>query len=367
MAYNVNEFIPLSTLKIGGRRYNSKSFRDIVIKYDKKTYSVHIKVQVEGENGAPKGTYMITRISGEALMLHSVNGSLKDMVVKMFLETADLARFENDDQNLADHVRCNMVAVEANVEQAGRLRELLMMLHGETLLQGRNAKFYEGIPQWCLALPWWLYSKRLRIFIQKLLMFFTIFNTFWALWQLYRHVDVIQATLEPIINTLHKVSHIYITFAAKIVDFGMDVFSCFWWHFFAPFQVLAGPLWSPLVELLPSLYSMSMTAPWMLWNMISTLLVPISWLLWTMFLYVLHPLFSIIEYVPGLRRTVSDPVKLLGRNLLIDSFKSVGSLLLWTAKLARIYKYKHSEKTKEEPNPDKVREPQFVRRQTVYF
>lgn len=373
----ISKFIPLLSLKIGGRRYNSKNSRDITIIYDEKTRRLCIRVKVEGEKGEPEGIYVLNRVSGEGLFLHSVNGSLEKMVVKLALETTDPVRFESSSG--VDHVRCNMIALEASVEQAGSIRKLLMTLRNETFLQKRDAKLYEGIPQWSLLLPWWLYSKRLRITVQHLLMLYTIFNTFWALWQLYRHVDMIRDALEPLIILLQETCHIYVSFLMESIDFAMEHFSNFWWRFFAPLKVLVEPLLSqvhllmyPLMKLSTLLYSMfgevlfpvfsplvnaSIATTDLLWYMTSTILRPISWLLWMIFSYVLHPL---LWYIPGLTKTV-DPVKLFVRTLLMNSFKSMGRLLVWIARLVRIYRYS------EKPTPNKDRGSRIMRRHTTEF
>ena len=372
--------IPLLLLKVGGRRYHSKNPWDIIMTYDK-TCHLCITVQVEGE---PKGSYVVNGISGESLYLHSPTGSLEGMVVKLLLETTDPVSFEYN--NAEDHVRCNMIVMEANVEEAGRIRKLLMMLRSETLSRSRDMKLYEGIPTWSLLLPWWIYSKRLRIIIQQILILYVIFNSFWALWQLYRHVNIIRETLEPIIILIQQTCHVYISFAIQAVDVVMEQFSNFWWKFFAPLKVLIEPLWNiqlpvlitPLIKLLMSIYSIfgqilfpiisllvtvSMTTGSILWYTITTLLKPISWLLWVMLSYILRPLFTIIQYVPGLAKTTVDPVKIFVRSLLLNGFKSTFKLLLWSTRVARIHKY--SDHPKEKPHHST--DPRLERRHTTEF
>ena len=373
--------IPLLSLNIAGRRYNSISSWDLMIIYDK-TCRLCIRVQVEGEL---KGTYVVHGISGEALYLHSPTNSLEGMIVKLLLETTDPVHFERS--NAEDHVRCNMIEMEANVEEAGRIRKLLMTLRGEALSRARDVKLYEGIPQWSLLLPWWLYSKRLRIIIQQVLTLYFIFNTFWALWQLYRHVDIIRETLEPLIILIQETCHIYVSFAIEAVNVIMEYFSNFWWKFFAPLQVLIQPLrniqlpllMSPLIKLVISIYSIfgqilfpiisllvtvSMTTTSLLWYMVTTLLKPLSWLLWVMFSYILRPLFTTVQYVPGLAKTSVDPVKVLVRSLLLNGFKSTCKLLLWIARVARIHKYNEHIKETHHSTEPRVR---LERRYTTNF
>ena len=369
-------FIPLLSVKIGSRRYNSKSSWDITITYDERICCLCIRVQAKGESGEPKGSYVINGVSGEALFLHSVTGSLEQMIVKVLLETTHPVRFESN--STEEHVRCNIITMEANVEQAGSIRELLMKLRSESLSLTRDVRIYEGIPQWSLLLPWWLYSKRIRIIIQQVLILYAFFNTFWALWQLYRHVDMIRDTVEPVIILLQETCHVYISFAMEAINTAMEHFSNYWWRFFAPLKVLVEPLWDldPLVKFMTLLYSIfsqvlfpmlsliitvSLATTSLLWYMVSTLLRPISWLLLVIFSYILRPLFTIIQCIPGLARTTVDPVKLLVRSLLLNSFKSMCKLLLWITRLTRIYK--HSEK----PLPSTDREVRLERRHTTEF
>ena len=375
--------IPLLSLKIGDRCYKSKSSRDITLTRDDKTRQLRIKVQVEGKKVEAPGTYVINSVSGESIFLHSVNGSLEEMVIQVLLETTDLVYFSSDTK--ANHVRRNMLSMEANVEEAGRIRKLLMKMRSDASL-----RFYEGIPRWSLWLPWWLYSKRLRIIIQQLLILYTVFNTLWALWQLYRHVDIIRETLEPVIMLLQETCHIYVSFAMETINTAMEHFSNYWWQFFAPLKVLVGPLWNilwsqipilinPVLKLILSCYSIfgqiffpilsvvatvSIATTWLLWYIISTLLRPVAWLLWLLFPYVLRPIVAVIQYFPGIAKSTVDPVKVLVRNLLLNSFKSLCNLLLWMAKLARIYKYNESIK---ESTLYKQQERNMERRHTTDF
>ena len=377
--------IPILSLKIGGRYYKSKSSRDITLTRDDKTHQLCIKVQVEEKKAEPLGTYVLNCVSGESLFLHSVNGSLEEMVIQVLLETNDLAYFKRD--TIVNHVRCNMLFMEASVEEAGHIRKLLM----ETRIRSdASSKLYEGIPRWSLWLPWWLYSKRLRVIIQQLLIFYTVFNTLWALWQLYRHVDIIRDTLEPVIVLLQETCHIYVSFAMEIINTAMEYFNNFWWRFFAPLKVLVGPLWNilwsqipilinPLLKLVSLFYSLfgqiffpilsvvasiSIATTWLLWYMISTLLRPAAWLLWLLFSYASRPIVVIIQYFPGMAKSTVDPVKVLVRNLLLNSFKSLCNLLLWMAKLARLYKFNE---TSKKPTHYKQQERQMERRRTTDF
>jgi len=375
--------IPLKTLDFRGACYVSKSPNDITLGYDRKSQRLLLNVQVDGQHGEPKGTFTLNRISGEALFLHTVAGSLDDMVVKLLLETT--GKVEAVRNGKVEHMRCSMIVATANVEETGHIRELLMNLPNKRLMQANSTlKIQEGIPQWSSHLPWWLYSKRLRILIQQLIILYAIFNTVWALWQLYRHVDFIQNYLEPYIALLLETRRFYLSAVMDFVDSVLEEFTNLWWKFFSPFKVLLGPLitplynslWylaplfyklaSPLVGLTNSVIYLVMLAGWLIWFLASTLLRPI-WLLLTTIAKLLRPLFDIIQRIPGLTKGGIDPVKALVKNVLLNSFKSVYHLVMWTTRLGRIYHRKHHRSTDERINHRSTDELKPLRRNTAIF
>jgi len=357
--------VPLKTLNIRSVCYVSKSPNDITLGYDRKSQRLQLNALVEGK---PKEAFILSRISGEALFLDTIAGSLDDMVVKLLLETT--SKVEVIRNNMVEHVRCSMIVATANVEETGRIRELLMSLPSKTLMQANNKlRLQEGIPHWSSKLPWWLYSKKLRVLIQQLIVLYAIFNTVWALWQLYRHVDFIQDYLEPKIALLREACHVYLSDVINLIDSALEVFTDLRWKFLSPFKVLLGPLITPLQNLLwylaPSIYKLASPivglansviyivtlTGWLIWFLASTLIRPI-WLLLTtiicpIFTYILYPVFDIIQRVPGLTKGGIDPVKALVRNVLLNSFKSVYHLLTWITRFGKTYHRKSQRSTDE--------------------
>ncbi|XP_065919267.1 uncharacterized protein [Dysidea avara] len=391
--------IPLKTLKLRGACYESKSSNDITLEYDRKSHNcVQLNVEIEGQHGEPKGTFSLNRISGETLFLHTVNGSLDDMVVKLLLETTSKVEVASNDK--VEHIRCGMIVVTADVKETGNIREVLMGLPSKSLMQANSKlKLQEGIPQWSSHLPWWLYSKRLRTFIQQLLILHTIFNTIWALWQLYRHVDFIQAYLEPYIILLQEICHVYLSVVMDFADDALEIFTDLWWKFLSPFKVLLGPLitplynslWylapllyklvSPIVGLVNSaIYLVTLTG-WLIWYLATTLLRPILllittivrpivWLFWVIVMYVIRPLFDVIQRILGLTKGGIDPVKALVKTVLLNGFKSVYNLLKWTTWFGKTYHHKHhksNEEHKKHHGSNEEHKPSLRKRNTTLF
>jgi len=371
--------IPLKTLKLRGAHYESKSPSHITLEYDRKSCRLSVNVQVEGKHGEPKETFALSRISGEALFLHTITGSLDDMVVKLLLETSSKVEVSSKDR--VDYKKCGMIVATANVEETGRIRQLLMDLPSKRLLQDNNTlRLQEGIPQWSSYVPWWLYSKRLRLLIQQLIVLYTIFNTVWALWQLYRHVDFIQEFLEPYKTLLQETCHVYLSNAMDYIDNALNEFTNLWWKFLSPFKFLLGPLITPLYDslqyLVPLLAGLTNNiiyiitlAGWLMWFLVYTLIRPIMllittiirpillllativrpivWLFWVIFTYIIRPLFEVIQRIPGLTKGGIDPVKALVRNILLNSFKSVYHVILWGTRFGRTYHSTHHRLSKD--------------------
>ena len=64
------------------------------------------------------------------------------------------------------------------------------------------------LPSWVLLmhnlLPPFVYSPRTRILIEQLIVLWMMLSGFWALWQLYQHVDMFAAAMRPLVRVLVK-------------------------------------------------------------------------------------------------------------------------------------------------------------------
>lgn len=187
---------------------------------------------------------------------------------------------------LVKMVHCRIVVMTASVHEAGHLRDILLFLKGgyegkvspdaiflsprptqpqqqqeETGEPPRNARsdssnvtseitssqitFLEPLPFWVRYVPWWIYSRNMRISIQNTLFIYSLFSVVWAFWQLYRNVNVIQNVLEPIIAVLKEV---YLASVIDVFDRCLAVFTDFWMRFLSPLNIIQGLLLAPVLQ-----------------------------------------------------------------------------------------------------------------------
>jgi hypothetical protein len=190
-------------------------------------------------------------------------------------------------------VHSHIVAMTASVHEAGHLRDILLFLKGgyagkvspDTLFlnprlsQGtqeetdtpleKNSEseppvdgltnsdsnhitFLESLPVWVQYVPWWVYSRNVRISIQNILFVYSLFSVMWAFWQLYRNVNVIQIVLEPIVAAMKEV---YLASLIEAFDWCLARFTEFWMRFLSPLNILQGLLLAPVLQGLMQLWT----------------------------------------------------------------------------------------------------------------
>lgn len=179
-------------------------------------------------------------------------------------------------------LRSRIVVMTASVHEAGHLRDILLFLKGgyvgkvspDTLFLNPRAPqkgqeetdtslrdigsdpsivsdsssnqitFLESLPVWVRYVPWWVYSRSMRISIQNILFIYSLFSVMWAFWQLYRNVDVIQNVLEPIIAILK----VYLASIMEVFDQFLAFITDFWMRFLSPLNILRGLLLAPVLQ-----------------------------------------------------------------------------------------------------------------------
>ena len=180
-------------------------------------------------------------------------------------------------------VHSRIVIATASVHEAGHLRDVLLFLKGgytgkvspnamflnpktpaakeETdvavSLQGStedqpepvtsSITFLESLPVWARYVPWWVYSRNVRISIQNVLFLYSLFSVVWALWQLYRNVHIIQHVLEPIIA---GVKEVYLASVIEAFDLCLAMFTEFWMRYLSPLNVLQALLLTPVLQVM---------------------------------------------------------------------------------------------------------------------
>lgn len=285
--------VPLEKVCVGSWKYTAKEIGDIEFLYELESSALLIKVDVSGTNGGEAGVFRVTQVSAADLALVSVvPGSLESMVARMILETEEeiiflpaVPREMSSNSSKNDYMKsvndCCIMTITASVHESGHLRDLLLFLKSnyaskalgpdsiflspqhatdtsksgekslscdssteeEETVQKPQVTFLEGLPFWVLYIPWQMYTKRARIMIQWLILFYSIFSVTWACWQLYRHVNVIRYVIQPLILLIKP----YLSFLFDWFDYFFAVFTEAWHKFLSPLNILRGILVTPLL------------------------------------------------------------------------------------------------------------------------
>lgn len=272
--------VSLETLEVGSWTYAYTDMEDIELLYELESSDLVISTSVRGTNNAVPATFRIKDITAADVSLISiVPGSLESMVVRVVLETDEkisylphMPKGENDSITNADEndnasrdLDVCIVRMTASVHETGHLRDILFFLKrddqggvSQDSLFVRDKRppqeeenpstpkltLVEGLPPWVLYIPWMVYSKRTRHILQRIIFIYTIISVLWAMWQLYRHVNVIRVVIQPIVAALKY----YLLPLFDLLDWMFAVFTLWWHTFLSPLNVLRGLLLAPMLQ-----------------------------------------------------------------------------------------------------------------------
>ena len=282
--------IPLERADFGGVKYTLSEggkVGDLELLYELETSDILVKSFVPGRKGEQPGTLRINNIEAADLSLfNEIPGSLEGIVARLVLETSSDVEFkrtllpvdeDDEESETTKTIWCRRITLTASVHECGHLRDVLLFLKSDTLTQeipednpyrrwkhhqqqegnedkeGKKVRltFMEGLPHWTFYFPWWLYSGRVRKTVQICLLLYTIFSVVWATWQLYRHFNVIQVALQPIVDALK----LYLSSVMELVDIALDVFTNLWTTFLSPLNIFRGIALTPLINVVVRLLS----------------------------------------------------------------------------------------------------------------
>ena len=280
--------IPLESAVIGPVKYTIPErgeIGDLELLYELETSDFLIYSAVCGRRGEPPGTLRISNIQAADLSVFSeVPGSLEGLVARLVVETTNDVVFQSAllSEGEEDAVSCHRIVVTASIHECGHLRDMLLFLksdvhflaseipennpyispikrhhHQQQQLKesdgdkNNGLTLMEGLPQWALYIPWWLYSGRVRRAIQFCLILYTIFSVVWASWQLYRHFNIIQVALQPIVAALK----VYLPTLMELLDVTLDKFTDLWTSFLSPLNIFSSIALAPLISLATRLLS----------------------------------------------------------------------------------------------------------------
>ena len=121
---------------------------------------------------------------------------------------------------------------------------------GASLLTGEKKtgekKLREGLPDWTPYIPHRVYTPSVRKLIELVITLYTFFSIFWAVWQLYRHVDFIRAYIQPVIDALKY----HVELMDKCIQFLNKLFEEMtdqWLAYIKPGYVILSSFASPLI------------------------------------------------------------------------------------------------------------------------
>lgn len=375
--------VSLETVQIGSWQYTSRDLEDtdgeipgdIQLLYEQKSSHLIIKTNIEGTQNALPATYRISKVSAADLSLVTVvPNSLESMVVRLVLETDEKILYlpqntearakessstgckvkssegnssqdtGSEDSREGNELSIHIVRLTASVHETGRLRDILYFHNSScdpsldpTACEKSPTKkasqdtteesakshlsLIEGLPYWVLYVPWMFYSKRTRRFLQQLLFLYTLLSVLWALWQLYRHVNVIRVVIQPIIVTLRY----YLSSVVELFDWMFAVFTVWWHTLLSPLNVLRGLLLAPMLRIITDfkfmftpLYPLYVTASQLfrssglltvftsMYSMLTVLLRLTGTVLWVIVQVLLKPLQYVWTHIPNVRVAVQS-------------------------------------------------------------
>lgn len=286
--------IPLEKVDLGLVKYLASeegSPFDIELLYEMETSDILIRTSIPSLNDkAGPGTFRLRGIEAAKLdLVNEIPGSLEGIMARLVLETKNNVEFQHDvlsklqingkNETIFNEIdrelNCHRIILTTSVHEAGHLRDILLFLKSKNLtglpddslnpyynplrrqkLSSENDEstkpsltFVEDLPWWSLYLPWRLYSRRIRKVMQLGFLLYSIFTIIWAAWQLYRHVNIIQMALQPLV----EIFRLYLDDVMKVVDNFLDMFTHYWTSLLSPLNIFWGvlllPIWNVIVQL----------------------------------------------------------------------------------------------------------------------
>ncbi len=406
--------VPLETLKVCSWRYTANELDDLELLYQVDSSELLVRSNVPGQkDDALPAVFRVRDISAADLSLVSVvPGSLESVVCRLTLETAskvvysptkkpsgqrqDLTEEEENEEEEEEELNCCIVTMTASVHETGHLRDILLFHRGrhsgdlfspESLFLRPGSRpskkrqegatdepvssgdtpdtggdtpqvsFLSGLPFWVFYIPWWLYSRNVRVLIQRAILIYTVFSVVWAGWQLYRHVNVIHVVLEPFIKMLYR----HLSSVMETFDAFLALFTDWWTTFLSPLNILRAMLLTPVFQLIVPLKTLlypllSILAPLkaalmglytvaglfgrQMWTLLSVVFKPISYL-WQTLLNSRVAVASLDLQIVRLRWVSS---------LLVGSLKAIGNGLANFIGYTRVKQKQHKAR-KMDPSP----------------
>jgi hypothetical protein len=281
--------IPLEKADFGKLKYEAVidgDLYDIELLYELQTSDMLVRCAISSFSDATTGpgTFRIRGIEAAKLeLVNEIPGTLEGISARLVLEISQDVQFNQfSGKSEGVKLKAHKIILTASVHETGHLRDILLFLKSNKITnflchnssdtstnayfnpqrsktspslnrsqsldssQQPSLTFLETIPWWAIHIPWWLYSRQLRKYIQMILLIYTVFTILWASWQLYRHVEVIQKALQPIVDVLYW----YLYDIMTALDVFLDSLTHYWTCLLSPLNIFRSLLFIPVWNLL---------------------------------------------------------------------------------------------------------------------
>ena len=245
--------------------------------------------------------------------------SCQPLDIKAFTQLSSRARTSH---KLLPNKNFYILKIRSDLKYAGDIHKVLVGLKGPvTGEQKESPIFQEGLPYWAAYIPSYTYSFQLRTLLQLIIAVYTYFNIILAVWQLYRHVDLIHDSIRPLVELFDY----YLQHTAVQIKQVFNIIAQFWWDILKPilllyynyevFVRLFGII-KPLIRHLDVVYSC--------FTFIGKILIEVIAPLW----YILSPI---------LRMLLAIGAQFWRLKILLFPFKSMLSFLWQTLRIFNTY------------------------------
>ena len=264
MDYKAVTKLPLDEVNFGTWRYQTAEEEGIALFHREGSSNLYVTTHMNGTNNAPPATFTLRDITAlDLALVNSVPGALESMTVRCVLETDSGVIYESDaaESGTACELTCHLVTMKTSVHRAGKLRDILLQLNtGDNAIivhdqpshrvagaESQPAQL-DALPAWVFYIPAWLYTRKVRVVLEKLLLMYTVLSVFWACWQLYRHVNIIHMTFQPFIDLLKE----HLASVMETFDTALVIITEIWTHWFSPLNIFMGTVLTPVLLSLKS-------------------------------------------------------------------------------------------------------------------
>ena len=275
--------IPLEKVDMGAICFKSTDddeFDDLQLLYHMNTAELEVHSNIEGSGNGKTGFYRIRGVRAANLeLINPLAGYLEAIQVRLIIETDQNLMYRSNHSEesvncpLTKEIHTHRVVLYASVHECGHLRDILLFMKSENLSlkclavekenpyynpnKHKNSEDVDScktppltylslLPWWALYIPWWVYSRRIRKIAQVTLVLYSVFSIVWATWQLYRHVNVIQLALAPIVQFFQ----VYLRDFMKEIDEFLAWFTHLSTTLLRPLNIFSGLVLVPLINLL---------------------------------------------------------------------------------------------------------------------